>query len=260
MIMLNTFGPLLFAGGMFLGMLLFQEVGRRVGMSRMANRPEDIGISAGAMQAAVFTLLGLLIAFTFSGAASRFDDRRKLVAQEANAIGTAYLRLDLLPSDARSALRQRFSQYLDARLAVNRKLPDIEAARQEWARGTALQNEIWTQAIAACRVHTDPRICMLVLPSLNEMIDITTTRMTAMMTHPPTIIFVLLFGVALGSSLVAGYEMAGSTRRSWPHIIMFAAMTTFTLYIILDLEYPRAGLIRVDAADQLLLELRESMK
>ncbi len=196
MIMMSTFGPLLFAGGMFLGMLLFQEVGRRIGISRMANRPADIGIGAGAMQAGVFALLGLLIAFTFSGAASRFDDRRKLIAQEANAIGTAYLRLDLLPSDTRSALRQRFSQYLDARLSVYQKLPDIEAARQEWTRGTTLQNEIWTHAVAACRVQTDPPICMLLLPALNEMIDITTTRMTAMMTHPPTIMFVLLFGLA----------------------------------------------------------------
>lgn len=260
MIMTSTFGPLLFAGGMFLGMLLFQEIGRRIGIRRMASRPEEIGVGAGAMQAGVFALLGLLIAFTFSGAASRFDDRRKLVAQEANAIGTAYLRLDLLAPDARSALRQRFAQYLDARLAVYQKLPDIESARQEWDKGTALQNEIWAQAIIACRAQNDPPSCMLLVPALNEMIDITTTRVTAMMTHPPTIIFVLLFGLALGSSLVAGYEMSGSTRRSWIHMITFAAMTAVTVYIILDLEYPRAGLIRVDAADQVLLELRESMK
>lgn len=260
MIMTSTFGPLLFAGGMFLGMLLFQEIGRRIGIRRMASRPEEIGVGAGAMQAGVFALLGLLIAFTFSGAASRFDDRRKLVAQEANAIGTAYLRVDLLPSDARSALRQRFSQYLDARLAVYRKLPDIESARQEWDKGTALQNEIWAQAITACRAQNDPPSCMLLVPALNEMIDITTIRMTTMMTHPPTIVFVLLFGLALGSSLVAGYEMSGSTRRSWIHMITFAAMTAVTVYIILDLEYPRAGLIRVDASDQVLLELRESMK
>ncbi|HKQ35087.1 MAG TPA: hypothetical protein VJT11_07260 [Nitrospiraceae bacterium] len=258
--MTGTFGPLLFACSMFLGMLLFQEVGRRIGIRRVAKHPEERDLGAGAMQAGVFALLGLLIAFTFSGAASRFDDRRKLVAQEANAIGTAYLRLDLLSSDARSTLRRRFSQYVDARLAFYRTLPNIEAARQEWVRSTTLQNEIWAQAIATCRVQTDPPTCMLLLPAINEMIDITTTRMTAMMTHPPTIIFVLLFGLALGSSLVAGYEMSGSTRRSWTHMIMFAAMTAFTVYIILDLEYPRAGLIRVDAGDQVLLDLQESMK
>ena len=81
-----------------------------------------------------------------------------------------------------------------------------------------------------------------------------------MMTHPPSIIFVLLFGLGLGCSLVAGYGMAGSTQRSWIHMIVFAAMTAVTVYVILDVEYPRFGLIRVDAADQVLVELRESMK
>ena len=132
--------------------------------------------------------------------------------------------------------------------------------QQEWARGVALQGEIWTQATTACRAQGDPPSCMLLLPALNEMIDITTTRKMSTLTHPPTIIFVLLFGLALGCSLVAGYSMAGSTQRSWIHMIVFAAMTAVTVYVILDIEYPRLGLIRVDAADQVLVELRESMK
>lgn len=253
---IDTFTPVQFAVGLFFSMLLLQEAGRRIGIRRRVK--DEAGI--GAMEGAVFALLGLLIAFTFSGAASRFDERRQLVAQEANAIGTAYLRLDLLAPDARSALHRMFSQYLDSRLAVYQKLPDMEAAQQEWARGVALQGAIWTQAITACRAQGDPPSCMLLLPALNEMIDITTTRKMSTLIHPPAIIFVLLFGLALGCSLVAGYSMAGSTRRSWIHMIVFAAMTAVTVYVILDIEYPRLGLIRVDAADQVLVELRESMK
>ena len=260
MMMINRFTPLLFTAGLFLGMLLLQEVGRRIGVRRRAKDPEGVGTGTSTIETAVFALLGLLIAFTFSGAASRLDGRRQLVAQEANAIGTAYLRLDMLAPDARSALRQRFGQYLDSRLAVYKKLPDMEAAEQEWARGVALQGEIWTQATAACRAQADPRSCIVLLPALNEMIDITTTRKMSMMTHPPSIIFVLLFGLGLGCSLVAGYGMAGSKQRSWIHMIVFAAMTAVTVYVILDVEYPRFGLIRVDAADQVLVELRESMK
>jgi hypothetical protein len=71
---------------------------------------------------------------------------------------------------------------------------------------------------------------------------------------------VLLFGLALGCSLVAGYGMAGSTQRSWIHMIVFAAMMAVTVFVIIDIEYPRVGLIRVDAADQVLLELRESVR
>jgi hypothetical protein len=256
--MIDTFTPVLFAVGMFLGMLLLQEVGRRIGVHRKVK--DSAGAGTSTMEGAVFALLGLLIAFTFSGAASRFDGRRQLVAHEANAIGTAYLRLDLLAPDSRSALRQLFSQYLDSRLAVYKKLPDIEAAQQEWARSVALQGEIWTQATTACRAQSDSPPCILLLPALNEMIDMTTTRKMSTLTHPPTIIFVLLFGLALGCSLVAGHSMAGSTQRSWIHMIVFAAMTAVTVYVILDIEYPRLGLIRVDAADQVLVELRESMK
>src|SRR6185436_2599128 len=103
----------------------------------------------GVVDGAVFGLLGLLIAFTFSGAAARFDERRQLIIEEANDIGTAYLRIDLLPESAQSRLRELFRQYLDSRLETYRKLPDLEAAKAELARSIKLQNEIWTAAIAA---------------------------------------------------------------------------------------------------------------
>ena len=89
----------LLALGVFIGMVILQEVGRRVGHRRMARDPEGARAGVGAIDGAVFGLLGLLVAFTFSGAASRFDARRQLVVEEANAIGTAYLRLDVLPHE-----------------------------------------------------------------------------------------------------------------------------------------------------------------
>jgi hypothetical protein len=78
--------------------------------------------------------------------------------------------------------------------------------------------------------------------------------------HPPTIVFVMLFGSVLASSLLAGYGMAGAKSRSWVHTLGFAAMTAVAVYVILDLEFPRVGLIRVDAFDQALVELLQSMK
>jgi hypothetical protein len=95
------------------GMLVFSEVGQRIGLARLARDPEGLSKGAGAAEAAVFGLLGLLIAFTFAGAASRFEDRRLLVTAEANAIGAAYLRIDLLPGDAQPEARELFRRYLD---------------------------------------------------------------------------------------------------------------------------------------------------
>jgi hypothetical protein len=186
--------------------------------------------------------------------------RRQLIVEETNAIGTAYLRLDLLPAAAQPALRESFRRYVDTRLEVYRKLPDIAAAKEELAKATKLQGEIWRQAVAACRAQgCPPAATMLLLPALNAMIDITTTRTMATQMHPPTIIFVMLFGLALASAMLAGYAMAGAKTRSWLHMLGFAVALAVSVYVILDLEFPRLGLIRVDPFDQALVDLRKSM-
>jgi hypothetical protein len=246
--------------GLFFGMLLCWEVGRRIGVRQRAKDAEGASTGAGTAEGAVFGLLGLLVAFTFSGAAERFDTRRHLIVEETNDIGTAYLRLDLLSADAQSALQEEFRQYVDARLEVYRKVPDVAAVKEQMLKVTQLQGEIWRQAVTACQKAPTPQAAMLLLPALNAMIDITTTRTMAIQMHPPGIVFVMLFGLALAGALLAGYDMAGAKSRSWIYVIGFAATVAVAVYVILDMEFPRLGFIRVDAFDQALVELRESMK
>lgn len=245
---------------LFAGMLLLLEVGRGLGRRHMEKDPGGAKAGSTAVEGAVFALLGLLVAFTFSGAASRFDARRQLIADETNDIGTAYLRLDLLQAESQPALRELFRQYLDSRLLTYEKLPDAEAALAEFAHSVELQGRIWTQAIAATQASPDTRAAILLLPALNAMFDIATTRKMAALIHPPTVIFWLLFLLGLGCSLLAGYDMAEIRSPAWTHRVAFAAITALTFYVILDLEYPRRGLIRVDAADALLVDLRANMK
>lgn len=246
---------------LFLGMLLLLDVGRRIGARRRAQDPEGAGAGIGAVDGAVFALLGLLIAFTFSGAAARFDARRALIVEEANNIGTAYLRLDLLPGEAQPALRDLFRRYVDSRLETYRKLPDLKAATAELDRSILLQGEIWTQAVAAGRLEgAPPAATMLLLPALNQMIDITTTRTMAAQMHPPMAIFAMLYVLALAGALLAGFGMAGGKTRDWLHMLAFAAVLALAVYVIIDIEYPRLGLIRVDAFDQALVDIRASMK
>jgi hypothetical protein len=249
------------AACLFFGMLIFSEVGRRIGIARVARDPEGPTKGAGAAEAAVFGLLGLLIAFTFSGAASRFEDRRHLIAAEANAIGTAYLRIDLLPGGAQLELRELFRRYLDARVATYRDAADQTATKEKLVEGAALQGDIWAKAWTACRSPEAPvQAAMLLLPALNEMIDITTTREMATRNHPPLVVFLLLCGVSLIGALLVGYGTSANKDRSWFHTLVFAAILSLTVYVIMDLEFPRLGLIRVDAADEVLVQLRQSMK
>lgn len=249
-----------FAISLFLGMLFLLEVGRHIAIWERAKGSETEPGAVAAVEGAVFALFGLLIAFTFSGSLERFNKHRELIAEETNAIGTAYLRLDLLPKSAQPTLRELFGKYLDARLDVYRKLPDIEAAKAALIISTHLQDEIWTQAVNASRLaDSHPDAGKLLLPALNAMIDITTTREMAANLHPPAIIFMLLFTLGLACSLLAGYGMATSPR-SWLHILGFIAVTVITVIVILDIEYPRKGLFRADAYDQVLIHLRENIR
>ena len=104
-----------------------------------------------------------------------------------------------------------------------------------------------------------PSTTMLLLPALNQMFDITTTRTMATKIDPPMAIIAMLFGLELACGLLAGYSMARSRSPRWTHMIAFAVVMTAAVYVILDIEYPRLGLIRVDDFDQALVALRTSM-
>ena len=133
---------------------------------------------------------------------------------------------------------------------LTRKLPDLTAAQAEWEHSVQLQNALWTNAIAACRAVPATPPTMLLLPSLNQTFDIANTRITAARRHPPAIVYVMFAGLALVAALLAGHGLAGSKTVSRIHLIGFAAIVALTAYVTLDLEFPRFGLIRMDAADQ----------
>lgn len=247
-----------FATLLFIGMILLLELGRQLGRRRQARDEERARAGLGAVEGAVFALLGLLIAFTFSGAAQRFDTRRQMIVEESNAIGTAWLRLDLLPAAPRAELKDLLRRYLDARLEVYQHIPNWPAVQLAQAGASALQGRIWDGARIACQESGSPLTAQLI-PALNDMFDIASARMAAAQMHPPIIVFVLLGLLALMSSLLAGYAMAGARSRSWIHIVGFALIMATTVFVILDLEFPRVGFIRVNAMDRVLIELRESM-
>jgi hypothetical protein len=134
------------------------------------------------------------------------------------------------------------------------------AAEMEMARSKKIQEEIWTEAVAATRLpDSHSSSGLLLLPAVNNMIDISTTRTMALQIHPPRVIYVLLFGLGLICSLLAGFRMSSGQHRSWLHILGFSVLTVVIVYVMLDVEYPRAGLIRLESADQLLVNLREHM-
>jgi hypothetical protein len=229
-------------------MLLLLELGRRFRINH------KIPTESTVIEGAIFGLFGLLLAFTFSGAAARYDTHRQLLVEETNDIGTAYLRLDLLTPAAQPALRQLFRDYVTSRLGL------YNAVSEEISPTTEhLQREIWQQSVAAVSAPgASVDAAKLLLPSLNAMIDITSTRQNAFNMHPHTVVFLLLFAFSCGAAFLAGYSMTAE-GRSWFYMVAFAVAITATVYATLEIEYPRQGLVRFTHMDQSLINLRNSM-
>lgn len=237
----------------FLFILL--EIGRKVGVNHIASDPEGAKIGVSQVEGTIFALLGLLIAFTFYGASQRYDFRRQMIVQETNAIGTAWLRIDLLPTEVQPQMRMLFKQYANARLAVNTKLPDIKASEEQIRIANDLQYKIWDLAIMANAKAANPTLGVVLLPSLNNMFDIATEHNISLITHPPLIIFLTLVLLLCCSSFFLGYSMAGAKRPNWIHGLGYVFIMVLILFVIIDFEFPRVGVIKISKFDKPMIEL-----
>jgi hypothetical protein len=241
-----------------LGAMLF---GILAGRRKRMELGEAVELGTGAVDGAVYALLGLLIAFTFSGATGRFDERRSLIVEEANDIGTAWLRLEMLPPAAQLSLRQLMIDYTQARLDTYRVLPDITKAEAQLALSQHLQARIWAEATMAVRAPgQDTAAAMLLMPALNAMFDIATTRTMASLKHPPEIIYLTLFVISVLSALLGGHNMGLAKQQSRFHILVFPLIISIVILMIVDIEYPRLGFITVDAFDSSIIDVLEAMK
>ena len=239
---------------LFIAMVLVLEAGRRLGR-RSRHEADNTGTGFGAVEGAVFGLLGLLIAFSFSGASNRFNARRALIAEEANAAEAAYMYVDLLPEGIQTNVRDLIREYLDLRIAIYRRLPNFEYDSPEMKRSEELRKRIWSLATRA-----GPEPNEAVLAALMRMFEDGNLRIDAHKTHAPGVLYGVLVIFSLACALLAGYGMSSSKARSWTHIFGFALILAISVYLILDLEHPRAGLINIESYDQVLVNARNAMK
>jgi hypothetical protein len=252
---------LLVTCGLVAGVLLSVEAGHRLGIHRLQRErhPTVVPHVHPMIEASVFGLMGILIGFTFYGAASRFDNRRNLIVREANAIGTTYLRIDLLPPEFQPQLREDFRNYVHSRLAIYKEIPEAKAVTAAIDRSRSIQEKMWKDTVNALK-ESGPAEKSLMLTSMNEAIDITTDRTVALTTHAPLQVFVMLALSAIAASVLAGYTMSVSPVRDWVSMITLALVLGVALNVILDYEFPRFGLIRIDPVDQVLVDTLKHLK
>ncbi|HVJ81070.1 MAG TPA: hypothetical protein VNC50_08375 [Planctomycetia bacterium] len=221
------------------------EIGRRVGLRHHRLDPDAARPQLGTIQASILGLLALLLGFNFSGAAARFIDRQDLMVDEANAIGTAWLRADLLDEPARGDYRKLLREYVDNRLLLSKSgdLPSIEAGLQTAER---LQARMWSVAVDGVKNAKGRELS--VLPPLNETIDLHAKRLSAAQRHAPrpvTALIVACAAIAIGS---VGYGGGVAAERGRALTVVLAVLVVATLWVTIDLDHPREGLIRISPA------------
>jgi len=249
----------------FISSLVLLNYGRRLGLCYMSKQSFESMAGLPTIEGAVFALIGLLLAFTISGALQRFDERRQLVVQEANAIATAYDRFALFGPEA-GDIQAKLKDYTRARVELY-EMPHGFSLRERteiWpseqlAKISELQGRVRDAMAAACPPSDFRPPCSLALTALSSAFEVARLRAGAAEKHPPQIVYILLFSLGLGGSLLAGFSMAAAPR-SWVHMVMFAATLSITIYALTDMEFPRLGLIHVEGFDHFLSDVYGQMR
>lgn len=220
--------------------LLVVEVGWRMGNRARQRTTVDKDAPIGAAVGATLGLLAFLLAFTFGMAASRFDTRKQMVLQEANAIGTTYLRADFLPEPQRSDVRNVLRAYA---ILHSRGVSEM-VTPENMAQSAKLQDQLWADTAAVVAQDDSIKVALFV-ESLNELIDMDSTRVTAGRNHIPDSIWFALYVVTVLAMVAMGYQFGLNGQRNWAVTLLLTMVFTAVIIIIADLDRPQGGTLRV---------------
>jgi hypothetical protein len=244
---------------LFVFLVLAIEAGYRLGRRGQAHADEASKSHVNAVQAALLGVLALVLGFTFSQSLQRHDSRSEAVVDEANAIGTAYLRAQLLPSSVRSEVRMLLGNYLDARVREGAISLSDQAARQVLLVQTGRdQAALWRYALQAAEADPRPVTSGLFIQSLNELIDSYGRRNAALDRHVPEPVLFLLFGTFLMTLGIVGYAAGVAGHRVSFVAYIMVVLILLLVFVIIDLDRRRRGLIGV--SQKSLTELQATIQ
>jgi hypothetical protein len=236
------------------GVLLATEAGFRLGRHRGRRSEHEKESLVGAAVAATLGLVGFMLAFTFSIAGARFDARRQAVLDEANAIGTTYLRAGVLPDGRGERIRPLLRRYVDVRLEATRT-GDIATGLR---RSDELHRQLWAEAEAVATKYPQSIQVGLFVQSLNEMIDLHTTRVVAgLYNRIPLLVWGVLYSLTVVAMVGVGYHAGLSSNARTLAFVMLAITLSGVMFIVVDLDRPQEGMLRV--GQQALVDVRATM-
>jgi hypothetical protein len=222
----------------------------------LRHRSEHLREPFGVLQTALLGVVGLILAFGLALAVGRYEARRAAVVDDANAIGTTYLRAQTLDEPVRSRSLDLLVRYTDSSIALSEAVPSSAASRRAIADGQNLHRELWALADEALDTRPNASAPRLYVQTLNEMIDMQTVRVAGLNNRVPGPVLALeVFGAAAALGLLAfNLSMLG---RGVLTVLVAAGLVSMLLLVTFDLDRPTRGLIRVP--DSPLTSLRASM-
>jgi hypothetical protein len=235
--------------------ILTLDVGYRLGNWRHARAADEKEAPVASMVGSVLGLLAFMLAFTFSMGATRFDTRRQAVLQEANAIGTTYLRSRLLPKPEGDEIATLLVRYTELR---TRKLTS-ESISDLLVESQRLQDEMWAKAVGAAEKTPGSITTGLFLESLNQTIDLHSERVFfGLYSRIPIVIWMMLFGLVVLGMISVGYQSGIAATRRSPAMFVLIFAFSCVLYLIIDLDRAHEGLVQV--SQRAIVELYETMQ
>jgi hypothetical protein len=236
----------LITGGLFCGMSAANELGFRLGLRSHRVETEPSRSVSGALKGSVLGLVALLLAFSFSATTSRFDARQRIVLDQANAIGTCYLRAGLLDDRSRDRIREILRTYVRTRLDHSDAGYNPAEMKRKSEEIDRLLAGLWEVVEEANRLRPDGVRNSMIVPAANEVIDLSSTRAWAGRNHLPDSVLVLLLTSVLVSGLLLGHSSGQAGRRHAGLWVASNLILALVLFVVLDFDRPRRGLIRVD--------------
>ena len=246
---------------LFVAIIITHWIGFKVYKIQAKKDPSKLSKGFGPIEGSLLGLMALLLSFTFGMSASRYDARRQVIIEEANDIGTAILRCDMYPDSIRKILRTDFKEYVNARIEYYNTGTDTAKLSSSLKKTTLMSGRIWKTVMIESQNKDNYLRSQQMIPALNDMIDIVTTRDATKNATIPNSIVWLLFMLIITVSFIVGYSSASNNKKMKPFVVYgFALMTALTVYLILDLDRPRRGIVTTDAAHEKILELRELLE
>jgi hypothetical protein len=220
--------------------------------------PNEAKQSVRIVEGATFSMLSLLMGFTFSVAITKFEAQRRVLVEEATYIKTAVLRSELYPDSVRNLFRNDFKDYIEARISYYSSRGN-DAFTEAIKRATIISDKIWKRAIDESKKPENAVRTAQMIPALNNMIEVVTTRDSERVSHvPPLVLWVLLTLILLGAFLL-GVDVTGRKRNKLP-IFSYAFVMSLTLNLIIELSQPSSGLINFDSIQRKFIDLRELVR